>query len=218
MLKNKKKHLRFIIAITVLLLSPIIAWWINTVASWFKTTSSVREINAHWVCKAVRHTGSSAHFVPTRSAYEWSLFRSRNPSGTIVANCPPKTFSWRAANNSLSNTVPYVLSGITCGPWYTMSSFKVKSNVEQNSYASISFASMNWWDVHYQRIDKHGSNSNMLEVLSSNWTSLYKVVGQNWSSTQTVTNTSHSGLTVKCSDHDKSWWECAIEVLLLCTP
>lgn len=108
-MSSPKKGIRYItLGIIFFILSPFVVWWINTIATWFKTTTSVKEVDAHWICKGVKHTWSQAYFVPSKTASEWTAFRNNKPSDTALSECVdcedefPSVIAWYRYEGSLS--------------------------------------------------------------------------------------------------------------------
>ncbi len=66
---------------------PSYVWGLNTVTSGFKTTTADIGIDAHGVCKMVRHSSGAAVFVPTKTAGEWQAFRNNAPANVAIGNC-----------------------------------------------------------------------------------------------------------------------------------
>jgi len=73
---------------------PLWVWAINTVNTWYKTTTAIVEIDAHSTCRTVRHTGSISYFVPTKSSAEWSAFRANEPSNIVTNTCCDSSLGW----------------------------------------------------------------------------------------------------------------------------
>ena len=72
--KNTLKN-SLIFTIIGLLMLPVIAWAIDTVATGFRATATEKKINAHNQCYYVRSTNANDYFVPTKTATEWTAFR-----------------------------------------------------------------------------------------------------------------------------------------------
>lgn len=87
-LSLKQKVLRLI---SLCLFIPTSLWAINTLTSGYKTTTTYKTIDAHTICKQVKHNGSTAYFVPTKSNTEWTAFLGNPPSDITIPNC---TYSW----------------------------------------------------------------------------------------------------------------------------
>ena len=61
---------------------------INTIATGFKVLNSTTlEIDAHGTCARITNSSGSDHLVATKTAAEWSSFRSGLPSGLTTAAC-----------------------------------------------------------------------------------------------------------------------------------
>lgn len=69
-------------------LVPSFAWGINTIATGYQTTNSHVVIDAHNACQQVRHTSGAAVFIPTKTAVEWTAFRSNKPANIEIIGCP----------------------------------------------------------------------------------------------------------------------------------
>lgn|GEM_PF-5540349 len=86
MLKKFTKYSLFVLC--GLAFTSLVVYAINTVATGYKITpGSSAAIDAHGVCNVVNNNSSSTYFVPTKTATEWSYFRSYLPSGVSLGSC-----------------------------------------------------------------------------------------------------------------------------------
>lgn len=86
--RTQGKTMKFIILL-ILLVVPELSFALNTVATGYQipTGGSPVTINAHGVCRVVRNNRSEAVFVPTKTASEWTSFRSNPLPSMTLANC-----------------------------------------------------------------------------------------------------------------------------------
>jgi len=120
MKKKLSKKIIVLVFITICIV-PLWVWAINTVATGYKTTTTDRKVNAHWICNEVKHTGWTAYFVPTKTSAEWAAVRSNSPSWLAISTCcttiPAHTIDIRS---SCANwwRVP-----ANCPWWYTQTDY-----------------------------------------------------------------------------------------------
>ncbi len=89
---NKK---RIFISLVFFILIPILVLAINTIGTGFKTTETDQLIDAHGVCKQVKHSGLVEYFVPTKTFIEWESFYTDYSDDTIVSEC---TYYWNVGS------------------------------------------------------------------------------------------------------------------------
>ncbi len=80
--KKNKIFLAFLLSVSTN------AYALNTVATGFQVAADeLKTIVAHNVCKKVWNTGTSAHFVATKSFLEWSSFYTNTPANITIRDC-----------------------------------------------------------------------------------------------------------------------------------
>jgi hypothetical protein len=91
---SRLKHLLGLIVLGLILV-PSVTLGLNTATTGYRTTTSGVTVSAHGVCKDANQAGSNSYFIPTRTASEWSSFRSNVPSGITLSDptCVPGTLS-----------------------------------------------------------------------------------------------------------------------------
>jgi len=77
--------LKWFLLIALVLISGGYLYALGTQSTGFKTSTSDQTVDFYDACTTVKHTGSVAYFVPTKTLSEWNSFKSKKPGNVILS-------------------------------------------------------------------------------------------------------------------------------------